>query len=134
MRFGDFHPKKWNFRVHPTPNFLVRDSHAKISVNLEGALPVVREKFKNETVATFYDVCGVFGPKNDWFSTFAVGMKVIWVFKAKMEAFRERKFGKVENVPFWLHLTPNFLERDETRFYISNPEPSAKPMLLLTFC
>ncbi len=74
----------------------MRDSHAGISVNLEGVLPVVRERFKNETVATFYDVCGVFGSKNDQFFTFAFGLKVIQLFKAKMEAFRERKFGKVE--------------------------------------
>ena len=94
----------------------MRDSHAKIPVNLEGVLPVVREKFKNETVATFYDVCGVFGSKNDQLFTFAFGLKVIQLFKAKMEAFRARKFGKVENGPFWLHLTPNFLVRDETRF------------------
>ena len=46
MRFGDFHPETWNFRVHPTPSFLVRDSHAEIWVNLEGVLLVVREKFK----------------------------------------------------------------------------------------
>jgi hypothetical protein len=81
---------------------------------------------KNETVATFYDVCDVFGPKNDPFCTFAVGMKVIWVFKAKKEAFRERKITKVENGPFWLHLTPNFLVRDETRFFtFCIPEPCA---------
>ena len=43
-------------------------------------------------------------------------MKVNLSFKAKMEAFRERKSSKVENGPFWLHLDPNFLERDETRF------------------
>ena len=76
-----------------------------------------------------------FRVQNDQFFTFAFGLKVIQLFKAKMEAFRARKFGKVENVPFWLHLTPNFLVRDETRFfYVLNPEPSAKPMLLLTFC
>ena len=67
---------------------------------------------ENETVATFYDVYGVFGPKNDPFFIFAFGLKVINLFKAKMEAFRERKSSKVENGPFWLHLTPNFLERD----------------------
>ncbi len=78
---------------------------------------MVREKFKNETVATFSDVCGVFGPKNDQLFTFAFGMKVINLFKAKKEAFRERKSAKVENEPFWLHLTPNFLVRDETRFF-----------------
>ena len=75
----------------------MRDSHAEISVNLEGVLPVVREKFKNETVATFYDVYGVFGPRNDPFFIFAFGLKVINLFKAKMEAFRERKSSKVEN-------------------------------------
>ena len=31
-------------------------------VNLEGVLPVVREKVKNKTVATFYDVYDVFDP------------------------------------------------------------------------
>ena len=95
----------------------MRNSHSKISVNLEGVLPVVREKFKNETVATFYDVCGVFGYKNDQLFTFAFGLKDINLFKGTMEAFRERKSSKVENVPFWLHLTPNFLERDETCFF-----------------
>ena len=77
---------------------------------------MVREKFKNETVATFYDVCGVFALKSGQFSTFAFGLKVIQLFKAKMEAFRERNIGKVENGSFCLHLTPKFLERDETRF------------------
>ena len=75
----------------------MRDSHAEISVNLEGVLLVVREKFKNETVATFYDVCGVSGPKNNHFFTFAFGLKVIWVFKAKMDALRERNSSNVEN-------------------------------------
>ena len=46
MRFGDFHPEKWHFRLHLDAGFLVRDSHAGISVNLEGVLLVVREKFK----------------------------------------------------------------------------------------
>ncbi len=78
----------------------MRDSHAEISVNLEGVLPVVREKFKNETVATFYDVCGVVGSKNDQFFTFAFRMKVNLCFKAKKEAFRERKSTKVENGSF----------------------------------
>ena len=116
----------WNFCVHPTPNFLVRDWHSKISVNLEGVLPVVREKMKNGTVATFYDVYEVFGSENDQFFTFPSRMKVIQLFKAKMEAFRERKSSKVENVPFWLHLDPNFLERDENRFLtFCIPKPCA---------
>ena len=85
-------------------------------MNLEGVLPVVREKLKNETVATFYDVYEVFGSENDPFFTFPSRMKVIQLFKAKMEAFRERKSSKVENEQFLLHLDPNFLERDENRF------------------
>ena len=39
-------------------------------VNLEGFLPVVREKVKNDSVATFYDVYDVFDPKFGPFSTF----------------------------------------------------------------
>jgi len=74
------------------------------------------KKLKNETVATFYDVYEVFGSENDSFFTFPSRMKVIQLFKAKMEAFRERKSSKVENVPFLLHLDPNFLDRDENRF------------------
>ena len=89
------------------------------------------KKLKNETVATFYDVCGVFGSENDSFSTFPSRMKVINLFKAKKVTFRERKSSKVENGPFWLHLTPNFLERDENRFFaFANlnlvPNPSLK--------
>ena len=112
--------EKVKFRVHPTPNFLVRDWHSKILVNLDRVLPVVREKLKNETVATFYDVCGVFGSANDSFSTFPSRMKVINLFKAKKVTFQKRilksESSKVENGPFWLHLDPNFIERDETRF------------------
>ena len=78
----------------------MRESHAEISVNLDCVSPVVRERFKNETVATFYDVCDVFGSKNDPFCTFAFRMKVNLCFKAKKEAFRERKSTKVENGPF----------------------------------
>ena len=87
------------------------------------------ESSKNETVATFSDVCGVFGSKNDPFFTFAFGLKVINLFKAKMEAFRERKSSKVdlkgkfpcemrfgdfrpEKWNFRVHPTPNFLVRD----------------------
>ena len=44
---------------------------------------------KNETVATFYDVCGVYGPDFGHFPHFPSGLKVIQLFKAKMEAFRE---------------------------------------------
>ena len=94
----------------------MRDWHSKILVNLDSVLPVVREKLRNENVATFYDVCGVFGSEIDSFSTFPSRMEVINIFKAKKVTFRERKSSKVENGPFWLHLDPNFLERDETRF------------------
>jgi len=58
------------------------------------------KKLKNETVATFYDVYEVFGSENDPFFTFPSRMKVNLSFKAKMEAFRERKSQKVENEPF----------------------------------
>ena len=84
------------------------------------------KKLKNETVATFYDVYEVFGSENDPFFTFPSRMKVIQLFKAKMEAFRERKSSKVENEPFLLHLDPNFLERDENRFLtFCIPKPCA---------
>ena len=39
-------------------------------VNLEGVLPVVREKVENKSVATFYDVYDVFDPNFGPFSTF----------------------------------------------------------------
>ena len=60
-------------------------------MNVEGVLLVVREKLKNGFVATFPTVYDVFGPKFGHFSHLASKMKVIPLFKAKMEAFRERK-------------------------------------------
>ena len=132
--FDHFHLKMWNFRVHPTPNFLVRDLHPKILVNLDHVLLVVREKIENETVATFYDVCGVFGSRNDSFSIFSSRMKVINIFKAQKVTFREGKSQKVGNWPFWLHLDPNFLERDETRFLtFCIPKPCANQCFFGTF-
>ena len=74
-------------------------------VNLEGVLPVVREKVKNNTVATFYDVYDVFDPNFGSFFNFPSGLKVIQLFKAKMEAFRERNCEKVEKGPFFLILS-----------------------------
>jgi len=74
-------------------------------VNLEGVLPVVREKVKNKTVATFYDVYDVFDPNFGPFFNFPSGLKVIQLFKAKMEAFRERNCEKVEKGPFFLILS-----------------------------
>ena len=52
-------------------------------VNLEGVLPVVRGKVKNETVATFYDVYDVFVPNSGHFPNLPSGLKVIKLFKAK---------------------------------------------------
>ena len=43
-------------------------------------------------------------------------MKVINAFKAKMEAFRDKSSPKVENDLNLLHLTPDFLDRDENGF------------------
>ena len=66
----------------------------EIFVNIEGKFPMVGGNLKNGTVATFYYVCGVFGPDFGSFSHFPSGLKVIQVFKAKMEAFRESFCGK----------------------------------------
>ena len=46
------------------------ENELRFFVNLEGVLPVVREKVKNETVATFHDVYGVFDPGFGYFPTF----------------------------------------------------------------
>ena len=94
----------------------MRNSHAEIYVNSEGVLLVVREKTRKRNRCNFLRRVRSFGSENDPFSFFPSRMKVINLFKAKMEAFRERKSSKVENGPFWLHLDPNFLERDESRF------------------
>ena len=58
---------------------------------------MVRERFKNETVATFSDVYSVSDPNPGPFLHFASRMKVDLLFKAKMEAFRERKSAKEGN-------------------------------------
>ena len=77
----------------------------------------------------------VFGPKFCHFSHMASEMKVIQLFKAKMEAFRERKCEKVKNDPFLLHLTLCFCGRDENRFFsVLEPETLRKPMLLGAVC
>ena len=55
---------------------------------------MVREKSKNENVATFLDVYGVFASKVCHFSRLTRKMKVIQLFKAKMEAFRDKKSKK----------------------------------------
>ena len=59
------------------------------------------KKLKNKTVATFYDVYGVFDPNSGHFFNFPSGLKVIDLFKAKLEAFRERNCEKVEKEPFF---------------------------------
>ena len=89
-----------NFHANLDPNFRGRDSHSKNSVNSEGVLVVVRGKFRNEIVATFPDLYDVSDPNPGTFLHFASRMKVNLLFKAKMEAFRERKPAKVGNGPF----------------------------------
>ena len=65
---------------------------------------MVREKSKNENVATFLDVYDVFGSKFCHFSILTRKMKVINLFKAKMEAFRDKIPQKVKNDLNSLHL------------------------------
>ena len=62
------------------------------------------KKVKNETDATFLDVYDVFGSKFCHFSNLTRKMKVIQLFKAKMEAFRDKKSKKVKNDQNFLHL------------------------------
>ena len=61
-------------------------------------------------------------------------MKVIHVFKAKKEAFRERNPQKVKNDRNFLHLAFVFATQMKTVFSILKPEPSAKPTVSGTFC
>ena len=83
-------------------------------------------KIKNETGATFLDVYGVFASKFCHFPNSGTYFKVIQLFKAKMDAFRDKSLPKVENDIFLLHLTPNFLERDGNGFLASStPKPCA---------
>ena len=58
---------------------------------------MVREKVKNENVATFLDVYDVFGSKFCHFSNITRKMKVINLFKAKMGTFRDKNSKKVKN-------------------------------------
>ena len=62
------------------------------------------KKVKNENVATFLDVYDVFGSKFCHFSNLTRKMKVINLFQAKMEAFRDKKSKKVKNDQNFLHL------------------------------
>ena len=53
-------------------------------------------------------------------------MKVIQLFKARMEAFRDKSSPNVENGSILLHLTLRFLDRDENGFLASSsPKPCA---------
>ena len=62
------------------------------------------KKVKNENVATFLDVYDVFGSKFCHFLNVTRKMKVIQLFKAKMEAFRDKKSEKVKKDQNFLHL------------------------------
>ena len=77
---------------------------------------MVREKSKNENVATFFDVYDVFASKFHHFSNFGMYFKVNHAFKAKTEAFRESFCAEVENDLIFAHLTLRKLGRDENRF------------------
>ena len=74
------------------------------------------KKVKNETDATFVDVYDVFASKFRHSLKIKTYFKAINLFKAKKEAFRERKSQKVKNDSILLHLTLRFVDRDESRF------------------
>ena len=95
-------------------------------MNLEGEFTMVGEKLKNETVATFYDVYGVFGPDFGHFSHFPSGLKVIQVLKAKRKCF-VKDSAKIPKNTHDHHFRVGISGRDETRFFEESfPEPSAK--------
>ena len=87
------------------------------------------KKVKNETDATFLHVYDVFASKFRHFLKIKTYFKVINLFKAKKEAFRERNSQKVKNDPILLHLTLRFLDRDENGFLAS-----ARPNLVPNQC
>ena len=95
--------RKWNFRANINPNFLVRDSHSTIWVNFEGVLLVVRGKFKNETVAIFYDVYGVSDPQNEQFSLLRLDSKSVYVLKQK----RSVSWKKIREGGKWIISAPS---------------------------
>ena len=74
------------------------------------------KKVKNETDATFSHVYDVFASKFCHFSHLSSKMKVNHVFKAKMEAFRERNPQKVKNDQKLLHLAFVFPLQMKTTF------------------
>ena len=75
------------------------------------------KKVKNETDATFLDVYGVSASKFRHFSNLGMYFKVIQLFKAKMEAFRERNPQKVKNDQNFLHLAFVFATQMKTVFW-----------------
>ena len=88
---------------------------------LEGFLPVVREKSENGNDATFSHVYDVFASKFCPFSHLSSGMKVIQLFKAKMEAFRDKNPQKVKNDQNFIHLAFVFPLQMKTTFYVNMP-------------
>ena len=98
--FDHFHLKSWIFVFIPPQIFSCEIGTRKFWWISTAFYQWFVKKLKNETVATFYDVCGVFGSENDSFSTFPSRMKVINLFKAKKVTFRERKSSKVEMAHF----------------------------------
>ena len=74
------------------------------------------KKVKYETDATFPDVYDVFASKFRHFSNLGMYFKVIHVFKAKMEAFRERNPQKVKNDQNFIHLAFVFATQMKTVF------------------
>ena len=87
------------------------------------------KKVKNENVATFLDVYNVFGSKFSHLSNVTRKMKVIQLFKAKMEAFRDKNSKKVENDQNFLHLAFVLSVEMKTVFSTLAPETLRKPML-----
>ena len=77
---------------------------------------MVDEKVKNETDATFLHVYDVFASKFRHFLKIKTYFKVINLFKAKKEAFRERNPQKVKNDQNFLHLAFVFATQMKTVF------------------
>ena len=97
------------------------------------------KKVKIETDATLLDVYGVLASKFCHFPNLGMYFKVIQLFKAKKEAFRERNSQKVKNDPILLHLTLQKLDRDESRFLIKGfknlvPNSDSKGLLAPPDC
>ena len=94
---------------------------------------MVGEKVKNETGATFYDVCDVFDLIFGHFLNLPSGLKVNHAFKAKKKRFVKDCAKKWKRYLF-SHFGVGIRLRDETRFKEGFSEPGAKPTLLLSFC